>query len=98
VRDLRGYALMRWVLVMLLSITGALFFIKGIELWSMIGKVDGDGIGISFLGLSVSDKVLNESISGYALGFTVSSLIPILVAVNIAMKRKTDNKIATEQP
>jgi hypothetical protein len=88
---------MRWLFVALLSVIGALFLLKGIELWSLIGNIDGDGIGISILGLSVSDKVLNESISGYALGFTVSSFIPILVAINIASKILSDKKIKAEQ-
>lgn len=88
---------MRWLFVILLSVIGLLFLLKGIELWSVIGKVDGEGIGISFLGMNISDKVLNESISGYALGFTVSSIIPILVAINIAMKRQSGNHINTEK-
>lgn len=88
---------MRWLFVILLSVIGLLFLLKGIELWSMIGKVDGDGIGISFLGMGISDKVLNGSISGYALGFTVSSIIPILVAINIAIKRQSGSQINTEQ-
>jgi hypothetical protein len=79
---------MRWLMVILLSIISILFLEKGIELWSAIDQVDGDGIGISFVGLSVSERVLNESIPGYALGFTISSLIPILVAINIAIKLK----------
>lgn len=79
---------MRWLMVILLSIISILFLEKGIELWSSIDKVDGDGIGISFVGLSVSERVLNESIPGYALGFTISALIPILVAINIAIKSK----------
>lgn len=84
---------MRWLLVLLLSIVGVLFLEKGIELWSVIGKVDGDGIGISFLGLSIDEKVLNDSISGYALGFTISSIIPILVAINIALKIKPKKRM-----
>jgi hypothetical protein len=87
---------MRWLMVLLLSIISILFLFKGIELWSAIDHVDGDGIGISFIGLSISERVLNESIPGYALGFTISSIIPILVAINIALKEKSRNKIDTK--
>ncbi|MCM3664274.1 hypothetical protein M3204_07655 [Mesobacillus subterraneus] len=84
---------MRWLIVLLLSIISILFLFKGIELWSAIDHVDGEGIGISFVGLSISERVLNESIPGYALGFTISSIIPILVAINIALKAKSRKKI-----
>lgn len=87
---------MRWLMVLLLSIISILFLFKGIELWSAIDHVDGDGIGISFIGLSISERVLNESIPGYALGFTISSIIPILVAINIALKAKSRKRIDTK--
>jgi len=87
---------MRWLMVLLLSIISILFLFKGIELWSAIDHVDGDGIGISFIGLSISERVLNESIPGYALGFTISSIIPILVAINIALNAKSRKRIDTK--
>lgn len=87
---------MRWLMVLLLSIISILFLFKGIELWSAIDHVDGDGIGISFIGLSISKRVLNESIPGYALGFTISSIIPILVAINIALNAKSRKRIDTK--
>ena len=87
---------MRWLLVVLLSIISILFLGKGIELWSVLNNVSGDAIGISFIGMSISERVLKESIPGFALGFTISSLIPILVAINIAMKIKPKKKIDTE--
>jgi hypothetical protein len=87
---------MRWLMVLLLSIISILFLFKGIELWTAIDRIDGDGIGISFIGLSISERVLNESIPGYALGFTISSIIPILVAINIALKEKSKKRIDTK--
>lgn len=87
---------MRWLMVLLLSIISILFLFKGIELWSAIDHVDGDGIEISFIGLSISERVLNESIPGYALGFTISSIIPILVAINIALNAKSRKRIDTK--
>lgn len=87
---------MKWLMVVVLSILSILFLEKGIELWTVINHVDGDGIGISFIGMSISDKVLNESIPGYALGFTISALIPILVAINIALRMKPKKKMDTK--
>ncbi|RSD26186.1 hypothetical protein [Mesobacillus subterraneus] len=87
---------MKWLWVSLLSVISVLFLIKGIELWSIIDHVDGNGIGVSFLGFSISDRVATESISGYALGFTIASLIPFLVAANIALRFKMKKKIDTK--
>lgn len=84
---------MKWLMVITLSILSILFLEKGIELWSIVNHVDGDGVGVSFMGMSIGEKVLNESLPGYALGFTVSALIPILVAINIALRLKTKKKI-----
>lgn len=87
---------MKWLWVLFLSIISVLFLVKGIELWSVVDNVDGDGIGISFLGLSISDRVLNDRIPGYALGFTIASLIPFLVAANIALRAKMTKKTDIE--
>lgn len=88
---------MKWLLVMMLSIISVVFLFKGIELWSVIDHVDGDGIGITFLGFSINDRVLNESISGYALGFTIASIIPFLVAANIALRVKIKRNLDAEK-
>ncbi|MBT2639532.1 MULTISPECIES: hypothetical protein [unclassified Bacillus (in: firmicutes)] len=88
---------MKWLWVLVLSIISVLFLIKGIELWSVIDHVDGDGIGITFLGFSINDRVLNEGISGYALGFTIASIIPLLVAANIALRAKIKKNLDAEK-
>jgi hypothetical protein len=88
-----GSGRMKWLLVLLLTTISVLFLFKGLELWSVINHVDGNGIRVSFLGLDINDHVLNESISGYALGFTIASLIPFLVAANIALKAKIKKNI-----
>jgi len=87
---------MKWLILIVLSTLSILFLEKGIELWTVINHVDGDGIGISFMGLSISESVLIESIPAYALGFTIASLIPILVAINLALRMKPKKKIDTE--
>ncbi len=88
---------MKWLWVLVLSIISVLFLIKGIELWSVIDHVDGDGIGITFLGFNINDRVLNESISGYAMGFTIASIIPFLVAANIALRAKIKKNLNAEK-
>jgi hypothetical protein len=79
---------MKWFLVALLSMFGFLFLDKGIELWTVIDQVDANGIVISFLGVEVSDGVLREKLPSFAFGFTVAAIIPILVAINIAIKSR----------
>lgn len=87
---------MRWLFVFILSIISLLFLGKGIELWIDFVNVDVEGIKISFLGLNINEKVFQESIPGYALGFTVSALIPILVAINIVLKRENKKIVNPE--
>lgn len=77
---------MKWFLVVLLSMFGLLFLGKGIELWTVLDQVDGSGIGISFLGIEIIDRVLKDRIPSYAFGFTIAAAIPILVAINVAIK------------
>jgi hypothetical protein len=79
---------MKWFIVMLLFLFGFLFLDKGIELWTVIDQVGANGITISFLGVEVSEGVLKEKLPGFAFGFTVAAIIPILVAINIAIKSK----------
>jgi hypothetical protein len=53
---------------------------KGLELWSLGTNVDGDGIGIHFLGLEINDRVSEASIPTYAVCFFVVSFITLLIA------------------
>ncbi|CAM3738933.1 hypothetical protein [Mesobacillus zeae] len=80
---------MKWVLVFILCGISLLFLSKGAELWFTLGNP----ASISFLGVPINENVPKESVAGYALGFTVAAIIPVLVAVNIyfraALKKKT---------
>lgn len=87
---------MRWLFVIILSIISLLFLSKGIELWIDFVNVDAKGIEISFLGLNINEKVFQESIPGYALGFTISAFIPVLVAINMVLKRKNKKTVNHE--
>lgn len=77
---------MKWFLVALLTLFGFLFLEKGIELWTVIDQVDAKGITLNFLGIEISEAVLKDKIPSFAFGFTVAASIPILVAINIAIK------------
>ncbi|MBM7553212.1 hypothetical protein [Thalassobacillus pellis] len=48
---------------------------KGVELRAMGTNADGDGIGISFLGIQTAERVPEANIPKHAQGFFVSSII-----------------------
>lgn len=77
---------MKWLSVIILSLFGLLLLEKGIELWAVLKQADGIQIGISMFGIDIKNHVFKESIPGYALGFSVASLIPIMVAGTIVIK------------
>jgi hypothetical protein len=70
----------RWVLSIFFVFISILMIIKGIDLWSLGTNVDGNGIGIHFLGLELNDRVPEISIPKYAIGFFITSILPILIA------------------
>jgi hypothetical protein len=70
----------RWVLSICFVLISILMILKGIDLWSLRTQVDGEGIGIHFLGLELNDRVMEASISKYAIGFFLASVLPILAA------------------
>ncbi|MCM3588082.1 hypothetical protein M3182_20470 [Mesobacillus maritimus] len=78
------------LLIVMLFLFGLLLFGKGMELWLVQGQVGALGTDIHFLGLKMVGHVLKDGLSVYAFGFTVSGLIPILVAINLIIKQKID--------
>lgn len=77
----------RWILCVFLAFISILMVVKGIDLWSLGTKVDGDGVGIHLLGLEINDNVPEASIQNYATGFFITSILGILTA--LALVRKT---------
>ncbi|MGA4721225.1 hypothetical protein [Fictibacillus nanhaiensis] len=73
---------MRWVTGILFSVLGVLLLTQGLHLRS-IGeeKVDGNGIGVYFLGMEINEKVARADIPSYANGFLGSGTIFLLLAV-----------------
>ncbi|MDR0140212.1 hypothetical protein RFW18_20845 [Metabacillus idriensis] len=73
-------AINRWIVCTFLTLITVLMVNKGIDLWSLGTNVDGDGIGVHFLGLEINDRVPEANIPTYAIGFFVSSFITLLIA------------------
>ena len=73
-------AINRWIVISFLALIIVLMVNKGLDLWSLGTNVDGDGIGVHFLGLEINDRVPEANIPTYAIGFFVASVITLLVA------------------
>ncbi|QHE52650.1 hypothetical protein [Pontibacillus sp. HMF3514] len=65
---------LRFVDVFVLGICSYLAYEKGLELNAIGTNVDGEGIGISFIGLPVADRVPESNIPQYTKGFVVFSI------------------------
>jgi hypothetical protein len=76
-----------WIVSILLILLGALLAKQGVELWSLGTNVDGDGIGVHFLGLEINDRVPEASIPSYAIGFFVLSAITLLLTITVIGRR-----------
>lgn len=86
----------RWVIAVVLILFAVLFFNKGLDLWSLGTNVDGDGIGVYFLVFEINDRVPEESIPTYTIGFYISSVVAFiisiaLVAINLKSRMKQVN-------
>jgi len=74
-------AIIRWIVFIFLIFIAFQLVNKGLELRSFGTNIDGEGIGIHFLGLEINDRVSEENISTYAVGFFISSMIILLAAL-----------------
>jgi heme/copper-type cytochrome/quinol oxidase subunit 4 len=79
-------AINHWIVFIFLAFITVLMVNKGLDLWSLGTNVDGDGIGIRFLGLEISDRVQEGNIPTYAIGFFVASFITLLFAFSLVGK------------
>ncbi|MFC4323176.1 hypothetical protein [Litchfieldia salsa] len=79
-------AIYRWIVFIFLALITVLMVNKGIDLWSLGTNVDGDGIGVHFLGLEINDRVPEANIPSYAIGFFVASFITLLIALTLVGK------------
>ena len=63
-----------------------LLYEKGLKLDAMGTNADGAGIGTSFLGFEINDRVPEESIPKYAKGFFVASGVVLVVGLAILIQ------------
>lgn len=71
----------RWLVSISLAILTILLISKGFQLWSYGTDVDGNGIGVFFLGLEINDRVLEASIPTYAIGFFIAGVCTLLISI-----------------
>jgi len=79
----------------LLMVFGSMCIQKFLDLMNL--QVDGDGIGIYFLGIEIFDSVHKEYIMNFAFGFLVSGLLAVIISayliVSVFIKRKKQTTI-----
>jgi hypothetical protein len=87
---------MRWAIGIIFSLLGVLLLIQGRSLRAMGAEaIDGDGIGVYFLGMEINDRVAGADIPTYANGFLGTGTILLLLAVSlfvILLKEKSTFK------
>jgi hypothetical protein len=66
------------------------FILKAISLFSN-AAVDGDGIGLYFLGIEINDKLLYEQIPVYAWSFLAIGVLLIFVSVILLFRYRKSN-------
>ncbi|OGO78230.1 MAG: hypothetical protein A2Y23_00490 [Clostridiales bacterium GWB2_37_7] len=77
------------ILVILLSFT-VIFFVEYLQLINI--SLDGDGIGISILGMEINDHVNNEDIDSYKILFMILAIISLIGSTSLGyMLRATKN-------
>ncbi|OCA90373.1 hypothetical protein A8F94_00295 [Bacillus sp. FJAT-27225] len=75
-----------WIVFIFLAFITVLMVNKGVDLWSLGTNVDGDGIGVYFLGLEINDRVPEANIPSYAIGFFVASFITLFISLALIVK------------
>lgn len=59
---------------------------KGFELLSLGSHVDGAVIGVYFLFIEMNDRVPEENIPSYGLGFFISSFVTLLITIGMYLR------------
>ncbi|KAA0547101.1 hypothetical protein FZW96_14075 [Bacillus sp. BGMRC 2118] len=83
----------RWLMVGFILVLAVMLIKQGLDLWSLGTNVDGDGIGVYFLGQEINDRVPEENIPTYSIGFLISGLLAILlIPAVLRIASKTVNR------
>ncbi|MBN3554743.1 hypothetical protein JYA63_10730 [Fictibacillus nanhaiensis] len=73
---------MRWTVGILFSLVGIILLTHGLNLRAIAeNSVDGDGIGVYFLGIEINESVPAVDIPSYSNGFMGSGIIFLILAV-----------------
>jgi hypothetical protein len=72
---------MKAVLLIFLTILGMALSYKGIELVYLGTDVDGDGIGIHFLGIEMEDSLAEQNIPKAATAFLAAGVLLVLYSI-----------------
>lgn len=78
--------IVKWLGATIFGILSVLMINKGISLWT-IDNVDGAGIGVHFLIFEINDKVPEQSIPSYAIGFFVASVLTACLPIAFLGKK-----------
>ncbi|WP_261130958.1 hypothetical protein [Bacillus sp. Marseille-Q3570] len=74
---------------------GVLLFMKGMDLRALGTDVDGDGIGISFLGMEIADRVPESEIPAHAKSFfVISGIITVIGLIFLTLPFVKSRKTA----
>lgn len=77
--------------VLFLTLLSYAAFTKGMELKALGANVDGDGMGLSFIGVPLVERLPEESIPQYAAGFLLFSgmagILSLILLVQSATRR-----------
>lgn len=74
-------SIIRSIIAVVLILFAVLLFNRGLELSSLGTDVDGAGIGVYFFAMEINDRVPEESIPSYAIGFFISSFIAFIISM-----------------
>ncbi|AGX04529.1 MULTISPECIES: hypothetical protein [Bacillaceae] len=85
---------MKAVLLIFLTILGLALSCKGIELMHLGTDVDGDGIGIQFLGFEMADSLSEQNIPKAAAAFLAAGVLLVLYGIisALCLKRPSERK------
>lgn len=76
-----------WLASIVLIVISVLFLQQGLDLWKLGTDVDGDGIGIHFLGFEINDSVPEASIPSYATGFFIAAGLSFLLMLVVVGRK-----------
>ncbi|MGD6902614.1 hypothetical protein [Bacillus infantis] len=85
---------MKAFLLIIMTILGIALSCKGIELMHLGTDVDGDGIGMQFLGFETADSLSGQNIPKAAAAFLAAGILLVLYGIisALCLKRPSERK------